>query len=122
MKPLTEELLSWKEDEQRDVVQEAVQGEEAQVIFADDAKAGWLQVHEDEVHIDLGQIYVKPELQGQGIATSLIQKLIEQAEANDKALTLSVMKNNPAKALYERLGFQVVAGDRYKYHMAWKGP
>jgi len=102
MKPLTEELLPWKEDRQKDVIRKAVQNAQTRIILVDDEKAGWLQIDEANDHIYIGQIYINPDLQGKGIGTFLIQNIIQQGKADGKALKLSVMKNNLAKASYER--------------------
>ena len=54
------------------------------------------------------QIQILPEYQHLGIGTELIRNL--QAEASERgiAVFLSVLKVNPAKRLYERLGFEVI--------------
>jgi ribosomal protein S18 acetylase RimI-like enzyme len=120
MKPLTEELLPWKEGSQKDVIRKAVQDARTRIILVDDEKAGWLQTDEADDHIYISQIYISPDLQGKGIGTLLIQNIIQQAKADGKVLKLSVMKNNLAKAFYERLGFKVAAEDQFKCHMIWQ--
>ena len=120
MKPLTEELLPWREDRQRAAVQAAFDSREAQIILCDGVAAGWLQTHRSDGCLYLGQIYIKPDKQGQGIGTMLVRQLIEQAGRAGTALTLSVMKNNRALSFYERLGFFIESDDRYKFHMKWK--
>jgi ribosomal protein S18 acetylase RimI-like enzyme len=114
MKPLTEELLPWKEDRQKEVIRKAVKDAQTRIVLVDDEKAGWLQIDESNDHIYIGQIYINPDLQGKGIGRFLIQNIIQQAKADGKALKLSVMKNNPAKAFYERLGFKVAAEDQFQ--------
>ena len=120
MKRLTEELLPWREDKQKAVVQDAIDSGEGQIILVDGRMAGWLQIRRNDDRLYLGQIYITPECQGKGIATILVRQLIEEARANNKALTLSVMKNNRATTLYKRLGFRTETTDQYKYHMRWK--
>jgi ribosomal protein S18 acetylase RimI-like enzyme len=41
--------------------------------------------------------------------------LIEEAVRDDRALTLGVVKTNPALRLYERLGFRVTLEDERKF-------
>jgi hypothetical protein len=43
--------------------------------------------------------------------------LIEEAARENKAVTLGVVKTNPARRLYERLGFSVTHEDQYKFYM-----
>ena len=63
---------------------------------------GWDEGYEKP---SLGVI-VKPELRGKGIGTEMIQHLIKIArERKSPAIILKVYKWNPARHLYERLGF-----------------
>ena len=48
-----------------------------------------------------------PSLQGKSIGTKLLQSLVEEAREAGASLKLSVLKANPARRLYERMGFVV---------------
>ncbi len=52
-------------------------------------------------------IALVPNYCNKGLGTYLFTKLFEQASKNKKAVTIHVEQNNPAKKLYERLGFTV---------------
>ena len=54
-------------------------------------------------------IAVRPESLGSGIGSVLLTRLLEEARNMHSGMVLSVRANNPAKRLYERLGFVVVA-------------
>jgi ribosomal protein S18 acetylase RimI-like enzyme len=62
----------------------------------------------DDFTPELG-IAILPEYRGQGIGTSLLTRLIETSAASYEQISLSVMGENPAVRLYERLGFEAVA-------------
>ena len=64
----------------------------------------------DDFTPELGMA-VFPEYRGQGIGTSLLTHLIETAVASYEQISLSVALENPALRLYQRFGFEVVAGD-----------
>ena len=53
----------------------------------------------------MAEIQIAKNYQKQGIGTSLIQLIIEKARENNRKLWLKVLKGNPAKQLYQRLGF-----------------
>ncbi|HEX9923644.1 MAG TPA: GNAT family N-acetyltransferase [Anaerolineae bacterium] len=53
-------------------------------------------------------IALLPEYRGQGIGSKLIIHLLDQIQSRYDAVCLSVSPDNPAKRLYERLGFDVV--------------
>lgn len=74
------------------------------------------QIIGDELHIH--SLAVREDARREGIGINLIQKLIELASERDvTSATLEVRTNNePARALYEKLGF-VTEGIRPKYYI-----
>jgi ribosomal protein S18 acetylase RimI-like enzyme len=54
---------------------------------------------------EMTNIEVLPDWQGKGIGTTVIQRMIEGAQKAEKPFRLQVFKVNPARKLYERLGF-----------------
>ena len=73
-----------------------------------------------EEDVFLRAIEIHPDYQGQGIGTAIIQKLIAQAALKMKPVFLQVLKVNPAKKLYERLGFSV--GSETSTHFPLRPP
>ena len=73
-------------------------------------------VKEDEIWT-LVQIQILPNHQRQGFASQLISEIITEASNDSCVLKLSVLKANPARALYERLGFSVTSETEYSYNM-----
>lgn len=120
MKPLTEELLTWNEAAQRQTIADEIAGGDASVILQAGQPVGWLLVHDGDDAVDLGQIYIVPTMRNRGIGTCILRQLIDDARHKDKALTLSVMKNNRAMALYGRLGFVQSGESAIKRHMIWR--
>jgi GNAT superfamily N-acetyltransferase len=53
-------------------------------------------------------IAVLPKYRGQGVGTALLQRLLELAAPHHPAVCLSVSAGNPARRLYERMGFRLV--------------
>jgi GNAT superfamily N-acetyltransferase len=54
-------------------------------------------------------IAILPAYRGQGIGSRLLARLVENARSRDLAICLSVSKDNPARQLYQRLGFATLA-------------
>ncbi|MEX0335127.1 GNAT family N-acetyltransferase [Vibrio tubiashii] len=79
----------------------------AKIIQVDNEDAGFHRVifnqEKNEIYLDLIQVH--PKFQGKGIASQLIQRLIDEAEEKQCGLTLSAFKINPAQNLYKRMGF-----------------
>lgn len=65
----------------------------------------------------LVQIQLLPEYQRQGIGTFMIERLIVEARHANVPVSLHVLKVNPAKGLYERLGFNVTSDLGHSYEM-----
>ena len=61
---------------------------------------------EDEIRIM--DIALLPEHRGHGIGTALLRALLDEAAEAGKRLSIHVELNNPARRLYERLGFAPV--------------
>ena len=55
-------------------------------------------------------IGVKAHFRGQGVGEKLLRALITEAAQRSVGLCLSVRQDNPARRLYERMGFRVVPG------------
>ena len=56
-------------------------------------------------------VALSPAYRGRGIGTALLTQLLERAALRYEAVSLSVSSENPAKKLYERLGFARVSED-----------
>ncbi len=87
------------------------------IITLDGTDIGWLQSFVKDDALFLGQLFVDRTLRGRGIGTQLIKGLIEEAAKAGRAVTLGVVKSNPALRLYERLGFRTTHEDERKFYM-----
>lgn len=120
MKPLLAELGAWHESGAISNFKQYYQPEEVLIILVGGAEAGWLQISESPNDINLVQIHLKEEFRSRGIGSELIQGIMAQAAGRGKAVWLSVVRNNPALALYERLGFEEAGEKDYKIQMRWE--
>ncbi len=91
-----------------------------QVILCDDVPAGRLITEQSEGEIFLVDIALLPEQRNKGIGTTLLQELQDQAAQAGKLIRLHVELFNPARHLYERLGFVGVQQSGIYYEMAWR--
>ena len=91
--------------------------EHAQVLEVNGARIGLLKVVRQPPAWELIQIQLENQYRGSGLGTELLEQLIEEAAKGGCDMKLSVLKANPAKGLYERLGFEVIGQDEYEYQM-----
>jgi ribosomal protein S18 acetylase RimI-like enzyme len=87
------------------------------IITLDGTDIGWLQSTTSDGTLFLGQLFVDAALQRRGIGTAVMHRLIGEATRAQQAMTLGVVKSNPAKRLYERLGFRTTHEDDRKFYM-----
>ena len=91
------------------------------VIEVDGEPAGRLYVHRGPSDIRIMDIALAPPFRGRGIGTRLLRELIAEAEESGRKLSIHVEMNNPARTLYERIGFRP-AGDHGVYVLMERPP
>jgi ribosomal protein S18 acetylase RimI-like enzyme len=89
----------------------------AQVILQAGEAVGLLKVVRHSSHWELLQIQLTPQFQGKGIGTTIIRSVLAEARTIGVGVRLGVLKANPARKLYERLGFVVVDEKEHSYEM-----
>ncbi len=89
----------------------------AEILLADGEPAGLLKLRRDAEVWDLIQLQLAAHLQGRGIGRAVLETVIAEATAAGADVKLSVLKHNPARRLYERLGFQCIAEDDVEFFM-----
>ncbi|WP_438864075.1 GNAT family N-acetyltransferase [Neptunicella sp.] len=87
------------------------------IIHHNDNKVGMIKYVEAETHIKILQIQIFPDFQGQGLGRQVLNYFIQQVRQQNKSLSLTVLKDNPAQQLYQRLGFAYVGEDDLEFHM-----
>jgi ribosomal protein S18 acetylase RimI-like enzyme len=78
---------------------------------------GWLQSFLQDNDLFLSQLFVERAHQRCGIGTEVMRRLMKEAKQLNQAVRLDVVKINPARRLYERLGFRIVGEEERKFHM-----
>lgn len=92
------------------------------VIVRDGEDIGRLYVARTAHEIRIVDIALLPAYRNQGIGRALVQAVLDEAERAGKIVSIHVEVHNPAKRLYERLGF-TVAGEVGVYRlMQWVRP
>lgn len=90
---------------------------EVRIITLAGTDVGWLQTASANDTLFLAQLYLDSLVQRQGIGSDVMRMLMREAAHQQMAITLAVVKINPARRLYERLGFRVVREDDLKVYM-----
>lgn len=90
---------------------------EVQIITLDGSDVGWLQVKIKSEELFVAQLFGDIPVQGRGIGTEIMNRLIVDAERAHHSVRLAVAKVNPAVQLYKRLGFHITHEDDRKFYM-----
>ncbi len=92
------------------------------LIRRDDVPIGRMIVHRSQDEILLMDIALLPESRNAGIGTALIRELQDEAARTRRALRLHVETFNPARRLYDRLGFHPLVESGIYVEMEWRAP
>lgn len=100
----------WDEAFQRDLFdQRCWKPAISQLVIVADAPVGLIAWADRGDHVWLDEIQVVREWRGRGLGSILMRDLLGQAHTLGKSLRLQVLHaNTRARALYHRLGFEVV--------------
>jgi ribosomal protein S18 acetylase RimI-like enzyme len=91
------------------------------IVLLDGKPVGRLWVAQDEEEFHLVDIAIHPDLQRKGIATTLMQRLQQEAAKARLPIRCSVLRFNPASLrLHERMGFTIVREDEMYFQMEWR--
>jgi ribosomal protein S18 acetylase RimI-like enzyme len=117
MRPYAEKLMVW--DEVKQVASFATQwkADDVRLIVVDGKDVGWLQARETPSQIILQQFFISPDHQRVGIGTKVLRRLLVDWRPTEKPVTLTVLKNNPARRLYERAGFTITGEAGIKFEL-----
>jgi GNAT superfamily N-acetyltransferase len=90
---------------------------EVEIITSDGGDVGWMQSSIRDDGRFLEQIFIDAPFQRRGTGTGIIHRVIDRADHANQPVTLGVVKSNPARRLYERLGFRITHEDDRKFYM-----
>ena len=104
LKDYVTQTWGWDEDWQKRNFTKTFKPEKAQIIVFEEKDVGYWEVSEKETETVLISIRLLPAYQKRGIGTKLIKDLLDNSQ---KSVRLQVLKVNPARKLYARLGFEI---------------
>jgi ribosomal protein S18 acetylase RimI-like enzyme len=117
MRWIIERLVGWDEAREDKNFAQFFKLDEVRIITVDGQNVGWIQEQIVDTSINLGSFYVTPVMQRQGVGTQVLQMLLAHARNRAKAITLAVVKINPAVHFYEKHGFRITHEDEQKFYM-----
>ncbi|RQS06116.1 N-acetyltransferase [Burkholderia sp. Bp8991] len=86
---------------------------------ADADSIGLLKVTRAAGEWHVHQIQILPSRQGRGIGEAVLRELLSEAAREPVPVSLSVLHGNPARRLYERLGFWLLSETDSSANLIW---
>ena len=112
-----EQVWHWNEAWQQANFSHHFEPANRQIVVLKGEDIGVISVRRKRGAIHLSTIQILPAYQKQGFGAQLIQATLDKAFGEGLPVTLQVLKGNPARRLYERLGFVVVVEAHTHYLM-----
>ena len=86
------------------------------IIEREERPIGRLYLRERPGNVHIADIALVPNSRGQGIGGAILADVLDQARSSASEVTIHIERNNPARSLYARLGFEV-AEDKGVYEL-----
>jgi ribosomal protein S18 acetylase RimI-like enzyme len=118
MKDYVAQTWGWDEAAQREMFAARFHPARSQVIVANGRDVGVLAVEHRPDDWFLANFEIAPVAQGQGLGATIIRDLLATAARDGLPARLQVLKVNPARRLYERLGFAITGETPTHYLMS----
>lgn len=109
----------WNEETQTARFMASFESKEIQIIRMSEVDVGYVSFECREKELQLFNIMILPDFQNQGLGSAVMKKLQAMAKERNLPLKLQVLKVNPARKLYERLGFAIIGQTDTHDQMQW---
>lgn len=118
---ITQTRGEWKEQREESQFRHQLDLSAAQVIQSENLDVGFIMAPIKDNARWIHTLCIVLEHQNRGIGTEVVRSVIAEAERQNMPLYLSVLKVNPARRLYERLGFVVIEDTEHHFTMKFRG-
>ncbi len=113
-------IWGWKDEEQKEKLKQDLNEHlsHKRIILINNELAGVYAVHITENgDLFINEISILRKYQNRGIGRKILEKQLKENQKNGIRTILQVFKDNPAKKLYEQLGFKVYGETETHYQM-----
>jgi ribosomal protein S18 acetylase RimI-like enzyme len=118
--PYVEQTWGWDDVWQRDYFKKHFLPRPCEIIELQGKRIGCMRVEDQKECVFLDYIAIMPAHQRIGLGTHLVRTVLKRASDRGVPVRLKVLRVNPAKSLYERLGFETIGADQYRFYMEAK--
>lgn len=115
-----DKIWGWREDEQKERLRKDLQEHlhHKKIILIADKQIGIYVTHIiEEGDMFINEISILKKYQNKGIGREILEKQLKENHQKKIRTILQVFKENPAKSLYEQLGFKIYGETQTHYKM-----
>ena len=113
-----EQIWGWDDTYQKDLHNRRFASQDLRIIQFHGTDVGFLSTSNTSDTLKVDQLYILPEYQGRGVGAACMKRIINDANLEQKPVTLQVLKiNTRATAFYQRLGFTIVDENSTHFQM-----
>jgi ribosomal protein S18 acetylase RimI-like enzyme len=112
-------FLQWQFEAQTSHYDQHYAGADFMIIEREGVPIGRLYLDRGPLEIEIVDIALLPEFRGCGLGTRLLRDVLREGEESGKPVKIYVEHFNPARHLYDRLGFQHVDTNGVYHVMKW---
>ena len=109
----------WNEETQTSRFNATFDSKEIRIINISENAVGYIAYVCTAEELRLFNIMILPEFQNRGLGSAIMRNFLKEAETKRIPFRLQVLKVNPARRLYERLGLNVTGHTDVHYQMQW---
>lgn len=115
-----DKIWGWNDNDQKKRLKQDLEEHLAhkRIILIDNKEVGIYAVHTTENgDLFINEISILKEYQNKGIGRKILEEQLKENRQKGIRTNLQVFKDNPAKSLYEKLGFKVYGETETHYQM-----
>ena len=115
-----DKIWGWNDDDQKQRLKQDLEEHLAhkRIILVDGKKVGVYAVHTTENgDLFINEISILKEYQNKGLGRKILEEQLKENHKKGIRTILQVFKENPAKSLYEKLGFKIYGETETHYQM-----
>lgn len=120
MRTYVAQTWGWNDEAQADWFDARFDPETNDIIEAKGNPIGCISVERPGDMILIRSIEIVPEWQNRGIGSAMLKDVLGEGKRHRVPVRLQVLRVNPARSLYERLGFVTVGETETHYVMMWR--
>lgn len=111
-----EMLVRMQFEAQRSGYRQQFPASEHSLILYEDQPAGRIWINEGDQELWIIDLVIHPGFRRRGLGTAVLRHVLDRAESRGVPAGLFVDRfNDPAYALYQRLGFEICSGENQMY-------